>query len=184
MVGMPVASEKRIVTGTAGPWNRDALLILAASTEGVKLPSATTPLAWLARKPACLPNSLFMTSIVCSAVEASCAAAGRPMTRASATPATTACPYRETIIRSSLGSDTTRPNGCADEMERIQSEASARSEFGSKQTRTKLQTTTSAKVSVCPRSYRFLTELSCHEPDGRQKEECPRFAGFAFPVLG
>jgi hypothetical protein len=45
MVGTPVASEKRIVTGTAGPWNRDALLITAASGDGVKLPSATTPLA-------------------------------------------------------------------------------------------------------------------------------------------
>ena len=67
----PVASEKRTVTGTAGPLNREALLILAASGDGVKLPSATTPLAWLARAPGCLPNSVFITSIVCSAVEAS-----------------------------------------------------------------------------------------------------------------
>ena len=43
--GIPVASEKRTVTGILLPLKRIALLSAAASAEAVKLPSTTTPLA-------------------------------------------------------------------------------------------------------------------------------------------
>jgi hypothetical protein len=75
------------VTGTGPPLNRLALLRVAASGVGVKLPSTTTPLAWLARIPGWRPQSWFMTSTVCVAVVPPCAqatAAGM----ASRTPAT------------------------------------------------------------------------------------------------
>jgi hypothetical protein len=67
MAGRPVASEKRAVTGTGLPWNRGALLSLAPASVGVKLPSTTTPFAWLALIPGCWPQSLCMASMVCSA---------------------------------------------------------------------------------------------------------------------
>ena len=46
--------------GKLAPENTLALLKVAASFEGVKLPSTTTPLAWFARLPGCSPNSLVM----------------------------------------------------------------------------------------------------------------------------
>lgn len=75
MAGMPVESENRTVTGIAGPANKAALLSAEASLVGVKLPSTTTPFAWLARIPGCWPHILFITSTVCSATDASCAEA-------------------------------------------------------------------------------------------------------------
>ncbi len=62
--GMPVPSEKRTVTGIVPPSNSDALLSFAASGEAVKLPSTTMPLAWLARNPGWVPNTLFMASTI------------------------------------------------------------------------------------------------------------------------
>ena len=56
------------------------MLSPAASAVGVKLPSATIPLAWLARSPGWLPQSLFITLTICSGTGASCAdaASGKP----------------------------------------------------------------------------------------------------------
>ena len=73
--GMPVASEKRAVSGISLPLKSTALLSAAASGVALKLPSTTMPFAWLARKPLCTPNTLFMASTICSAIGFSSAAA-------------------------------------------------------------------------------------------------------------
>ena len=89
IVGTPVASEKRTVTGTGSPANRAALLSVAPAALGWKLPSATMPLAWLARWPGCLPNSWFITSTICVGTSASSAwpGKGRAQARAAASAA-------------------------------------------------------------------------------------------------
>ena len=73
MVGTPVASENRTVTGISPPWNSAAVLSAAPAALGAKLPSATIPLAWLARMPGWRPNSWFITSTICSPTVASSA---------------------------------------------------------------------------------------------------------------
>ena len=73
--GSPVASEKRAVSGISFPLKSTALLSAAASGVALKLPSTTMPFAWLARKPLCTPNTLFMASTICSAIGFSSAAA-------------------------------------------------------------------------------------------------------------
>lgn len=85
--GRPVESEKRTVTGMVLPWNSTALLSAEASWVGAKVPSTMTPLAWLARIPACWPHSLFITSTICSATDASSAKAAGPKTQERATAA-------------------------------------------------------------------------------------------------
>jgi hypothetical protein len=49
--GMPVPSESRTVTGTAGPRRWAARLTEAAVGAGVNVPVRTSPLAWAKRKP-------------------------------------------------------------------------------------------------------------------------------------
>ena len=77
MVGTPVEFEKRTVTGT-GLIKCGALLRLRAFGEGVNVPVAMTPLAWLARKPACGPPEVLFsasTSAAGKGLGSSCAQA-------------------------------------------------------------------------------------------------------------
>ena len=53
-LGTPVAFENRVSTGTLLA-KCGALLNAAAPVAGVKEPATSTPVAWLARKPACGP---------------------------------------------------------------------------------------------------------------------------------
>ena len=69
MFGSPVESEKRAVSGIFLPCEQRRLAQRRGILVGVKLPSITTPLAWLARIPGCWPQSLFITSTVCSATD-------------------------------------------------------------------------------------------------------------------
>ena len=63
--GSPVPSENRTVDFT-GPRRWGAFDRVVAEAEGVKSPSQTTPLAWKARKPGCLPKISFIVSTICS----------------------------------------------------------------------------------------------------------------------
>src|SRR5215472_2171748 len=47
------------------PLNSVARLSLAAPGKALKLPSTTTPLAWLARNPGCEPYTLLSASTIC-----------------------------------------------------------------------------------------------------------------------
>src|SRR5215472_10151919 len=69
ILGMPVLAEKRTVTCTSC-LKCNALLTLAASALGTKLPSRTTPLAWADRCVVCLPNAELSASTNVSGVVA------------------------------------------------------------------------------------------------------------------
>ena len=62
--GTPVESEKRTVAGMVLPSNSFALLSAGAPGEALKLPSTTTPFAWLARYPGWVPKALFIASTI------------------------------------------------------------------------------------------------------------------------
>lgn len=55
--GMPVELEKRTDTGVEGEATCGALVSVAASGAGVKVPESRMPLAWAGRKPGCRPNN-------------------------------------------------------------------------------------------------------------------------------
>jgi hypothetical protein len=66
MLGTPVPSENRTVTGTAGPLKCAALLSPFASFDGVKVPLTTVPLACMNRNPVWIPPLSFtIASAIC-----------------------------------------------------------------------------------------------------------------------
>jgi len=62
IAGLPLKLEKRAVTGDAGPCRWGACESSLAPRLGVKLPSTTMPLAWMARLCFCGPKTLLMAS--------------------------------------------------------------------------------------------------------------------------
>lgn len=99
MFGTPVASEKRTVTGTVWPSKITARLSAAACGVPTKLPSATTPFAWFARKPGCLPNAVFIASTICSVTGGSSARAGLAPNSAAGTSAEVASSRAAASVR-------------------------------------------------------------------------------------
>src|SRR5579871_5049159 len=67
IVGSPVASEKRTVTGVDARVACGARVSVAASAEGANVPSHMSPLAWAGRKPGWTPCSLSNASSNCCA---------------------------------------------------------------------------------------------------------------------
>src|SRR5450631_761793 len=59
MLGTPVGSEKRTMTGT-GLAKCGALLNSDAPLKGVNIPASKMPLAWFARYPACGPPEILL----------------------------------------------------------------------------------------------------------------------------
>ena len=66
---MPVLSEKRMVVLTGLSRRCGAFDSVAAEAVGVNSPSHTIPLACAARKPGCLPKSVFIVSTICSGTD-------------------------------------------------------------------------------------------------------------------
>src|SRR5207249_3117412 len=67
IVGTPVESEKRTVTGVDGLPAWGARVSVAAAGDGVNVPEHINPLAWAGRKPGCSPDSASRAPSNCSA---------------------------------------------------------------------------------------------------------------------